>query len=77
MSNEQNSGNSLYYPAKEVIKKARVKDYEKLYKESITNREGFWPKRQKNFTGTRNGIKSLTIVKNPFSSGSQEAKQTL
>ena len=37
-----NSGNSLFHPSKEVIKKARVKDYDKLYKRSISDREEFW-----------------------------------
>ena len=37
-----NSDNSLFYPSKEVIKKARIKDYDKLYKKSIADREGFW-----------------------------------
>ena len=37
-----NSSVSLYHPAKSVIKQARIKDYEKLYAQSIADREGFW-----------------------------------
>ncbi len=34
--------NGFYYPSKEVIKNARVKDYESIYQESIKNPEKFW-----------------------------------
>ncbi|WP_448584187.1 acetate--CoA ligase [Thermocrinis sp.] len=33
-----------YYPPKQIVEKAWVKDYESLYKESIKDREGFWAK---------------------------------
>jgi acetyl-CoA synthetase len=33
-----------YYPPKEIVEKAWVKDYESLYQESIKDREGFWAK---------------------------------
>ncbi len=42
MSIDQKPGNSFYHPSKEVKKKARIKDYDKLYQESIKDREGFW-----------------------------------
>jgi len=32
------------YPPKEIVERAWVKDYEKLYEESIKDREGFWDK---------------------------------
>ena len=38
------STNSVFHPAKSVVKRARIKDYDKLYLESITDREGFWAK---------------------------------
>lgn len=34
--------NDIYYPSKEVVKKATVKDYDKLYAESIKDPESFW-----------------------------------
>lgn len=33
-----------YYPPKEIVERAWVKDYESLYQESIKDREGFWAK---------------------------------
>ncbi len=33
-----------YYPSEDIIKKAWIKDYENLYKESLQDREGFWAK---------------------------------
>ncbi len=33
-----------YYPSEDIIKRAWIKDYENLYKESLQNREGFWAK---------------------------------
>ncbi len=33
-----------YYPPKQIVEKAWVKDYENLYQESIKDREGFWAK---------------------------------
>ncbi len=42
MSIDQKPGNSFYHPSKEVKKRARIKDYDKLYQESIKDREGFW-----------------------------------
>ena len=39
---EQANGNNFYYPSDKVKELANVKDYEKLYKYSIENREAFW-----------------------------------
>ncbi|GAB6066329.1 acetate--CoA ligase [Aquifex pyrophilus] len=33
-----------YYPPKEIVERAWIKDYEKVYEESIKDREGFWAK---------------------------------
>ncbi len=33
-----------YYPPKQIVEKAWVRDYESLYQESIKDREGFWAK---------------------------------
>jgi acetyl-CoA synthetase len=37
----------IFEPSKKVKKQANVKEYDKLYKESITNREDFWAKQAK------------------------------
>jgi acetyl-CoA synthetase len=32
----------MFRPEASVVKRARIKEYDKLYQESITDREGFW-----------------------------------
>ncbi len=44
MATTKKSGNALYHPSEGVKMRARVKEYDKLYQESITDREGFWAK---------------------------------
>ena len=39
-SNKNNG--DFYFPGKEIVKKANVKEYESLYKKSIEDRESFW-----------------------------------
>ncbi len=36
------TNDGFYYPSEEIVKAARVKDYDCLYRESIENREKFW-----------------------------------
>ncbi len=40
----KSEGDALYHPSKEIIKNANVKDYEKIYKQSIEDPEKFWAK---------------------------------
>jgi acetyl-CoA synthetase len=37
-----NSESPFFYPDKSVVKRARVKDYDKIYNKSIKDPEGFW-----------------------------------
>jgi acetyl-CoA synthetase len=37
-----NNNGDFYFPGKEIVKKANVKEYESLYKKSIEDRESFW-----------------------------------
>ncbi|MGB9609244.1 MAG: acetyl-coenzyme A synthetase N-terminal domain-containing protein, partial [Minisyncoccia bacterium] len=39
-----NQNYKLFYPPKEILEQAYIKDYEKLYQESIGNPEKFWQK---------------------------------
>ncbi|MGC9343491.1 MAG: acetate--CoA ligase [Bacteroidales bacterium] len=41
-----NNGNreEIYSPSNSIVKKARIRNYEKVYEESIQNREAFWEK---------------------------------
>jgi acetyl-CoA synthetase len=44
------SKESMFHPDKSVVKRARIKDYDNLYVESITNREEFWAKEAQNLS---------------------------
>ena len=35
-------GQQLYYPSQEVLEKAYLKDYNRLYERSLEDSEGFW-----------------------------------
>ena len=65
-SSESKTGNSLYHPSKEVIKSARVKNYEKIYQESITNREGFWAREAEELSWYKKWDKVLDDTNKPF-----------
>jgi len=56
----------VYYPAKEVVKQANVKDYEKLYKSSIKDREGFWADEAKRLDWFKKWDKVLDDSNKPF-----------
>ena len=43
-SSGSKSANSIFHPESSVVERARIKEYDKLYQESITDREGFWAK---------------------------------
>ena len=42
MKSPKKMSGEVYYPSKEVIQQAHIRDYEKLYQKSIEDREGFW-----------------------------------
>ena len=66
MSNQDPELNKIYYPSKEVIKKAIVKDYETLYKKSIENREEFWATEAKRLDWFKKWDKVLDDSNKPF-----------
>lgn len=56
----------VFFPSKEVVKQATIKDYDKLYHESIKDREGFWAKEAKNLGWFRKWDKVLDDSNKPF-----------
>jgi len=56
----------LYHPDKSVVKRARIKDYKRLYEESVTDREGFWAREAKNLFWYRKWDRVLDDSKKPF-----------
>jgi acetyl-CoA synthetase len=57
---------SFYYPDRSVVKKARIKDYDKLYTESIKDREGFWSREAEHLTWFKRWEKVLDDSGKPF-----------
>jgi acetyl-CoA synthetase len=41
------ANDAVFHPDEKVVKQARVKNYEQMYRESIEDREGFWSKEAK------------------------------
>ena len=66
MSDTDPELNKIYYPSKEVIKKALVKDYDSLYKKSIENREEFWSAEAKKLDWFKKWDKVLDDSEKPF-----------
>jgi acetyl-CoA synthetase len=56
----------VYYPSKEVIDQANIKDYDKLYKYSIENREQFWAEEAENLEWFKKWDKVLDDSEKPF-----------
>ena len=56
----------MYYPSNAVIKQANVKEYESLYKRSITDREGFWADEAKKLKWFKKWNKVLDDSEKPF-----------
>ena len=68
MSNEsENQGTaSLFHPDMSVVKRARIKDYESMYQESISDREGFWNKEARTLSWYRKWEKVVDDSNKPF-----------
>ena len=66
MNPQQNNNQQTYYPSKEVIEKAQVKDYESLYKFSIENREEFWAQQAETLEWEQKWDKVLDSSDKPF-----------
>ena len=63
-SNKNNG--DFYFPGKEIVKKANVKEYESLYKKSIEDRESFWGAEANNLEWFRKWDKVLDDLNKPF-----------
>ena len=68
MSDEKNENavQDIYPPSQEVIDYATVKDYDSMYKESITNREAFWAKEAERLEWYKKWDKVMDDSNKPF-----------
>ncbi len=62
----QQSDSEFYYPPDSIVKKANVKDYEKLYEESIKDPENFWAKEAKKLKWFKRWKQVLDDSEKPF-----------
>lgn len=58
--------NGFYYPSKEVLNNPRVKDYDKMYRESIKNPENFWASEANDIHWFKKWDKVLDSSEKPF-----------
>jgi len=56
----------FYHPSPGVVKKAKIKNYHKLYQESIEDREGFWEKEAKKLHWYKKWNRVLDDSEKPF-----------
>lgn len=56
----------IFHPSKAVLKQAHVKEYEKLYEQSVKNREGFWAEQAKKLDWYKKWDKVLDECEAPF-----------
>jgi acetyl-CoA synthetase len=66
MKQEHNEDEKFYYPSKEIVRHANVKDYESLYRKSIEDREGFWAEEAKKLSWYKKWDKVLDDSNKPF-----------
>jgi len=62
----QASNSELFHPSKEVIEAATIKEYDKLYKRSIQDREGFWGEEAAKLEWYKKWDKVLDAGNKPF-----------
>ncbi|MEX0927774.1 MAG: AMP-binding protein, partial [Balneolales bacterium] len=56
----------MFHPSKEVVKNAHIKDYDKVYKRSIEDREGFWAEEAEKLDWYKKWDKVLDDSGKPF-----------
>ena len=60
------SNDAVFHPDKAVVKRARIKEYDKLYAESIRDREGFWSREAKSLSWYKTWEKVMDDSDKPF-----------
>ncbi len=65
-SSVEKSQSEIYHPSEEIKKSAHIKDFEKLYKHSIENREEFWADEAKKLSWYKKWNTVLDDSKKPF-----------
>lgn len=66
MESNESQEPKIYYPSKEILRCANIKEYDTLYKQSITDREAFWATEAKKLDWFRKWDKVLDDSQKPF-----------
>ncbi|MCX6251494.1 MAG: acetate--CoA ligase [Bacteroidetes bacterium] len=66
METTVNNNDTFYYPSKEIVRHANIKNYEELYSQSIADREGFWAAEAKKLDWYKKWDKVVDDSKKPF-----------
>ncbi|MBN2373297.1 acetate--CoA ligase [bacterium] len=65
-ANERKPVSEIYYPSERILKDAHIKDYDKLYKESIADPVGFWEREAENLDWFKRWDIGLDDSNKPF-----------
>lgn len=57
---------NVFYPSRDIIRRANIKEYDQLYKKSIEDREGFWAEEAKRLKWYKKWDKVLDESNKPF-----------
>ncbi len=63
---QSNEKQEIYYPSKEVVEAAHIKDYDSLYERSIKDREGFWAEQAEQLDWFKKWDRVLDASNHPF-----------
>ncbi len=63
---EQKNASGIYYPSKQIFRKANVKEYDKLYEYSIAHPEDFWAEQARQLKWFKKWNKVLDDSNKPF-----------
>lgn len=63
---QSNNNLNIYYPSDKILKNANVKEYDKLYKKSVKDLEGFWGEQAENLEWYKKWDKVLDDSNKPF-----------
>ena len=66
METNTENDHRFYYPPKDIVRKANVREYETLYQQSIDDREGFWAAEAKKLDWFKKWDKVLDDSNKPF-----------
>ena len=71
---EKNMSGEVFYPIKEIMDKAYVKNWDEMDKRAQADLEGFWAEEAKTCIGLKNGARFWMNLKSRFINGLRAAR---